>query len=42
MLRRKLTFGEAIESPEFSIMARQRLKVMRADLFEQLDRLSIT
>lgn len=39
MLRRKLTFGEAIESPEFSIMARQRLKVVRSELFEQLDRL---
>jgi CobQ/CobB/MinD/ParA nucleotide binding domain len=42
MLRRKLTFGEAIESPEFSIMARQRLKVVRADLFEQLERLRLT
>ena len=42
MLRRKLTFGEAIISPEFSIMARQRLKVVRADLFEQLDGLRLT
>jgi hypothetical protein len=42
MLRRKLTFGEAINSPEFSIMARQRLKMVRADLFEQLDGLNFT
>jgi hypothetical protein len=42
MLRRKLTFREAIESPEFSIMARQRLKMVRADLFEQLDGLALT
>jgi hypothetical protein len=42
MLRRKLTFGEAINSPEFSIMARQRLKAVRADLFEQLDGLRLT
>jgi hypothetical protein len=42
MLRRKLTFGEAINSPEFSIMARQRLKTVRADLFEQLDGLRLT
>jgi hypothetical protein len=41
MLRRKLTFGEAIESPEFSIMARQRLKMVQADLFEQLDGLRL-
>jgi hypothetical protein len=41
MLRRKLTFAEAIDSPEFSIMARQRLKGVRADLFEQLDQVGI-
>jgi len=41
MLRRKLTFGEAIASPEFSIMARQRLKMVQADLFEQLDGLRL-
>jgi CobQ/CobB/MinD/ParA nucleotide binding domain len=42
MLRRKLTFSEAIASPDFSIMARQRLKVVRADLFEQLRSLRLT
>lgn len=41
MLRRKLTFAEAIDTPEFSIMARQRLKTVRADLFEQLDQVGI-
>lgn len=42
MPRRKLTFDEAINSPEFSIMARQRLKMVRTDLFEQLDGLRLT
>jgi len=42
MLRRKLTFSEAIASPDFSIMARQRLKVVRADLFDQLRSLRLT
>ena len=42
MLRRKMTFNEAIESAEFSIMARQRLKTVRTDLFEQLDRMGIS
>lgn len=41
MLRRKMTFAEAIDSPEFSIMTRQRLKTVRADLFEQLDQVGI-
>jgi hypothetical protein len=41
MLQRKLTFEEAIASPGFSIMARQRLKTVRQDLFEQLERLQL-
>lgn len=41
MLRRKLMFCEAIDSPEFSIMARQRLRMVRSDLFEQLDGLRL-
>ena len=36
MMERKLTFKEAIESPDFSIMARQRLKKVRQGVFSQL------
>ena len=38
MISRKLTFDEAITAPEFQIMAKQRLKLVQRDLFEQLDR----
>jgi len=38
MIARKLTFEEAIAAPEFHIMAKQRLKLIQRDLFEQLDR----
>lgn len=41
MLRRKMTFAEAIDSPDFSSMARQKLKTVRADVFEQLDQVRI-
>ena len=35
----KLTFDEAIREGAFSLMAKQRLKVVQRDLFEQLDKL---
>ncbi len=38
MIARKLTFDEAIAAPEFHIMAKQRLKLVQRDLFDQLDR----
>lgn len=38
MMRRKLTFKEAIASPEFSLMARQRLTMVRRGVFEQIAR----
>lgn len=41
MIARKQTFEEAIQSSHFSIMTRQRLKVVQRDLFEQLDALSL-
>jgi hypothetical protein len=41
MVSRKLTFSEAIRGGEFSIMSKQRLKVVERDLFEQLDQLAI-
>lgn len=37
MLQQKITFKEAIESTEKNIMTRQRLKLVREQLFEQLD-----
>lgn len=36
MLTAKLTFDEAIESPEFQIMAKQRLKMVKKQLFENM------
>jgi hypothetical protein len=41
MISRKLTFGEAIRDSDFSIMTKQRLKVIERDLFEQLGALAI-
>jgi hypothetical protein len=41
MIARKQTFDEAIKSGDFSIMTKQRLKVIQRDLFEQLDALSL-
>ena len=37
MLQQKLTFNEILETPEKNIMARQRLKIVRDQLFDQLD-----
>lgn len=37
MLEKKLTFAEAISSERFGIMPRQRLKMIRDDIFRQLE-----
>lgn len=37
MATKKITFDEALQSAEFGVMPRQRLKTVRAALFEQLD-----
>jgi hypothetical protein len=37
MVKHKMTFDQAIASDEFAIMAKQRIKMMKADVFEQLD-----
>jgi hypothetical protein len=37
MLGAKQTFEEAIRGRDFSIMGRQRLELVRRDLFQQLD-----
>lgn len=41
VISRKLTFEEAITKGAFSIMTKQRLKVVQRDLFEQLDAIGI-
>lgn len=41
VISRKLTLEEAIKDGPFSIMTKQRLKVMQRDWFEQLDRLQL-
>jgi hypothetical protein len=40
-ISQKLTLDEAIREGHFSIMAKQRLKMIQRDIFEQLDRLAI-
>jgi len=40
MISAKLTFQEAINTARMPIMAKQRLKVVQRDLFEQLDQLA--
>ena len=41
LLRRKLTFREAMEGVDFPIMVRQRLRVIQRELYEQLDKLEL-
>jgi tRNA A37 threonylcarbamoyladenosine biosynthesis protein TsaE len=36
MMAANLTFDEAIDSPTFNLMARQRLKIMRDDITNKL------
>jgi hypothetical protein len=37
MLNERLTFEEAIQSPAFPLMAKQRLKMVKRGIFEQMD-----
>jgi hypothetical protein len=39
MREKKLTFDEAIQSPDFMLAARSRLHIVQKDLFAQLERL---
>ena len=41
MIARKMTFDEALRNGTLSIMAKQRLKIVRDSLFEQLDALNL-
>lgn len=36
MMKRQLTFAEAIAHPDTKLMAKQRLKLVRDDIFNQL------
>ena len=41
MLRNRLTFDEAIAGADFSLVSKQRLQIVRRELFEQLDELDL-
>ncbi len=41
MLERRMTFRQAIASPEFSLVAKQRLEILRREVFEQLDQIAL-
>jgi hypothetical protein len=41
MLECRFTFDEAIQNADFSLVAKQRLTIVRRELFEQLDKLAI-
>jgi hypothetical protein len=41
MLSKRLTFDEAIRLGEFSLVSKQRLTIVRRELFEQLDRIEM-
>ena len=41
MLRRRMTFDEAIVSEDFSLVSKQRLQIVRREMFEQLDELDL-
>jgi len=41
MLRDRLTFDEAISAEDFSLVSKQRLQIVRRELFEQLDELDL-
>jgi hypothetical protein len=41
MMERRLTFRKAIESPYFSLVAKQRLQILRREIYEQLDRIQM-
>jgi hypothetical protein len=42
MISRKLTFDEAVKGADFTIMAKQRLRLIQRDLFEQLDSIGLS
>ncbi len=41
MLEKRMTFDEAIRSEEFGLVSKQRLTIVRRDIFEQIDHLGL-
>jgi hypothetical protein len=41
LTKKRLTFGEAIQSPEFTLMSRHRLSVAQQDAYARLDGLAV-
>jgi hypothetical protein len=41
MLENSLTFDEAVRSEKFGLVSKQRLSIVRQDLFERLDRVAV-
>jgi hypothetical protein len=41
MLKKRLTFKEAMESPDFTLMSRHRLGVAQRDIYARLDGLAV-
>jgi tRNA A37 threonylcarbamoyladenosine biosynthesis protein TsaE len=37
MMQKHLTFDEAIASPDFTVMSKQRLKIIQRDVYRQLE-----
>jgi hypothetical protein len=41
MISRKMTFDETIQNPQWELVARQRIRIIQRDLYEQLDELGL-
>ncbi|MCL4135225.1 UNVERIFIED_CONTAM: hypothetical protein GTU68_022667 [Idotea baltica] len=41
LLERRLTYSEALESTDFTIMSKQRLKILKNDLFKKMDAVNL-
>ena len=41
MLEQQMTFRQAIGSPHFNLVAKQRLQILRREIYEQLDQISM-
>jgi len=42
MLQKRMTFDEAIRSEQFNLVSKQRLSIIRRDIFEQIEQLALT
>ena len=41
MLKKRLTFEEAMESPDFTLMSRHRLRLAQRDVYARLDGIAV-